>query len=249
MSHAEQTTVPIAPPPVVPPPPGAEPDASPSSPSPRSQRFLIRNINWAAYRQINDALGEHHHYRLSYNGKDLELMTKSYGHGFYGRFFVHLIQILTEALGLPLSCAGDMTCDREDVERGIEPDECFYIENEPRVRGKEKLDLTVDPPPDLALEIDLTTDWRRRMGIYAAIRIPEVWCYEGRTETVTIRVLQADGRYAVVERSRCLPLVSAADLTMFVQRRKSEEENSLLKAFREWVREQLRQSESRKATD
>lgn len=206
---------------------------------PTSNRFMIRGIDWATYRKIADALGEHHHYRLSYDGQDLELMTKSKGHGRYGRLLSRFIDVLTEEMGLTLDSCGDMTCDREDVERAIEPDDCFYIQNEPLVRDKEKIDLAVDPPPDLGLEIDLTTDSRRRLGIYAALKVPEVWRYDGRNHAVTIHVLQPDGQYAIHERSRCLPLVGAADLTMFVQRRKNEEENALLKAFREWVRQQI----------
>jgi Uma2 family endonuclease len=200
-----------------------------------ADRILIRNIDWKAYRQISDALGEHHHYRLSYDGKDLELMTKSMGHGMYGRFLCFVVVVLTETLQLSRRSCGDMTCDREDIAHGIEPDECFYIENEPRVRGKRDIDLAVDPAPDLGIEIDLTTDSRRRMGIYAAIRVPEIWRYEDRTKTVLIYVLQPDGQYATVERSRCLPLVGAADLTRFLQRQQDEEESSLLKEFRQWA--------------
>ena len=88
-----------------------------------AQGFLIRNIDWKAYRQIAEALDEHHHYRLSYDGRDLELMVKSLGHGMYGRFLCYLIYVVTDVFGLPLRSAGDMTCDREDLERGIEPDD------------------------------------------------------------------------------------------------------------------------------
>lgn len=220
-------------------PPGAE--SAPSVESfPSTGHILIRDIDWKAYRQISDALGEHHHYRLSYDGRDLELMTKSKGHGRYGSLLTRFVEVLTEELGLPIDSCGDMTCDREDLEKAIEPDNCFYIENEPRMREKEEIDLSVDPPPDLGIEIDLTTDSRRRLGIYAAIRVPEIWRYEGRKRIVTICVLQTDGQYASVERSRTFPVVSAADLTRFVQRRVTESENDLVAAFREWIRAELK---------
>lgn len=235
MSRTDPTVAPLSAP-VTP----AAPDAfSTKDREAPADRFLIRDIDWKAYRQISDALGEDHHYRLSYDGRDLELMTKSKRHGRYGRFLARMVEVITEECGLPLDSCGDMTCDREDLGRGIEPDECFYIENEPLMRSKEEVDLAVDPPPDLGIEIDITTDSRRRMGIYAAIRVPEIWRYQGADETVAIFVLQADGEYAVVERSGCLPLVTSADLTRFVQRRKQESENNLLKAVREWVRSEL----------
>src|SRR5262245_7473212 len=99
-------------------------------PSP-SSRFMIRNVDWATYRKISDALGKRH-YRLSYDGENLELMTKSKGHGMYSRFLYMLIRILSEETEKPPESCGDMTCDREDVERAIEPDECFYIDNAAR---------------------------------------------------------------------------------------------------------------------
>lgn len=198
---------------------------------------MIRNIDWATYRKIADALGTRH-YRLSYDGEDLELMTTSKGHGMYSRLLYRLIVILTEMLGLSLESCGDMTCDREDVERAIEPDECFYVENAARVRGKMTVDLTVDPPPDLAVEVDLSTDSQRRMGIYAKIAVPEIWRFDGAALSIHLR--QPDGVYAVVERSRCFPVVAAADLTRFLQQRTPEvDENDLLRSFRDWVRQQL----------
>lgn len=226
--------------------PGVEVNVPPSLPAdstvptapprPAQQRFMIRNVDWATYRKISEALGTRH-YRLSYDGENLELMTKSKGHGMYSRFFYRLIAILTEVLGLALESCGDMTCDNENVERAIEPDECFYIENAPRVMGREKVNLNIDPPPDLAVEVDLTTDARRRLGIYAALRVPEIWRYDGRA--VTVHQRQADGTYAVVEGSRFFPLVTAADLTRFLQQRGQTDENTLLNSFRDWVRGQV----------
>jgi Uma2 family endonuclease len=128
------------------------PQAAPESPE--EQRFLLRGVDWAAYRKISEALTGRH-VRLTYDGGSLEFMTISYLHARLSRLIARLITVLTEELGLLMCGCGDMTCAREDLERALEPDEGFYIENEPAIRDKEEIDLSVDPPPDLAVGIDL----------------------------------------------------------------------------------------------
>src|SRR5438552_8218734 len=140
---------------------------------PRDERFLLRAVDWQAYRKISEALSGHH-VRLTYDRGNLEFMTISYAHGNLGRLLGRLIVVLTEELALPIRSCGDMTCDREDLERGAEPDESFYIQNLARIQDKEVIDLAVDPPPDLGVEIDLSRSSRTRMAVYAAIRVPEL---------------------------------------------------------------------------
>lgn len=130
-----------------------------------------------------------------------------------------------------------MTCDRADLERGLEPDECFYLTNEPLVRSKDEIDLETDPPPDLAVEVDITRSSLKRLPIYAAIRVPEVWRYDG--QVLTIHQLGADGKYAVAERSRYFAFVTGPDLARFLNQRTQIDENSLIRTFRDWVREQI----------
>jgi len=122
----------------------------------------------------------------------------------------------------------------------IEADESFYLENEPKVRAKERIDLNVDPPPDLGVEIDMTTDSRRRFSIYAKIGVPEIWRYDGRAATIHQR--QQDGRYNVVDRSRYFSFLTAADLTRVLAQRGQVDQNTLVRSFREWVKSQLGQS-------
>ena len=125
------------------------------------------------------------------------------------------------------------------LERAIEADETFYIENEPKVRAKQKIDLNFDPPPDLGVEIDLTTDSRRRFGIYAQIAVPEIWRFDG--VTVTIHQRQPDGQYVIAERSKFFPFLAASDLTRFLGQRMETDESTLLQSFRQWVRQQVGQ--------
>lgn len=204
---------------------------------PPEQRFLLRGVDWQTYRKISEALTGRH-VRLTYDRGNLELMTISSTHGNLSRLLVRFVGVLTEELELPLKSVGDMTCDREDLERGIEPDEGFYIESEALVREKQQIDLAVDPPPDLAVEIDLSRSPKSRMGIYSAIRVPEVWRYDG--EMLQIHHLQADGTYQVVDCSPHFPFVRGADLVRFLNLRTQMDENALIRRFRDWVREQIR---------
>jgi Uma2 family endonuclease len=145
--------------------------------------------------------------------------------------------VLTEELQLPVASCGDMTVDREDLERGLEGDESFYIENEPRVRGKEQIDFAVDPPPDLGIEIDIAASSRRRMAIYAALKVPEVWRYDART--LTVFLLGTDGQYAPASKSRVFPQIPVDEIAGFLQQVNQLEENELVRQFRTWVRERL----------
>src|SRR5256885_179871 len=102
-------------------------------------------------------------------------MTISFGHENLGCFLGKLVLALTLELGLPLANAGSTTFVRRKMKRGLEPDQCFYIAHAPEVRGKTKIRLAIDPPPDLAIEIDVTSSSVDRMGIYAKLRVPEIW--------------------------------------------------------------------------
>src|SRR5204863_212165 len=150
------------------------------------------------------------------DGRSLELMTSSRLHGRLSRLLGRLVMTLSEDFGLPISSCGDFTTDRADLERGLEPDECFYLQNEPRVREKEVLDLTTDPPPDLAIEIDVSRDSRRRLRIYAEIGVPEVWRFDG----VALECYQRDpaGKYVRNDGSTCFPGLRPASLLSFLGR-------------------------------
>ncbi len=134
-----------------------------------------------------------------------------------------------------------MTCEREDHDAALEPDDSFYLENERVIRAKEEIDLSVDPPPDLAVEVDLTRSPRSRMDIYAALGIPEVWRFDG--EALRIHQRSVDGQYTVVDHSPHFPFVIGVDIVRFLEQRTQVGVNELEDSFREWVREQIRGKE------
>jgi Uma2 family endonuclease len=202
---------------------------------PAGQRFVLRGLSWQQYRTIAQALtGRHLH--LAFDRGNLELMTTSPLHGRLSRLVGHFIIALTEELGLPLAQFGDMTCGREDLEREIEPDECFYIRNAPRVQDRRELDLAVDPPPDLMVEIEISRSFVNRLGICAALGVPEGWRYDG--ETLRVHVRREDGTYALSERSLQFPAIPLDGVAAFLRRREEMDQNALVRAFRAWVREQ-----------
>lgn len=202
-------------------------------PNGHEQRLSLGAVTWTTYQSISKALTGRH-VRLTYDNGRLDFMTISGRHGILSRLLSRMIAILTEELNLPVLSCGDMTCDNEAALRGLEPDECFYLENEPRVRGREDIDLSIDPPPDLAVEIELSPATRDRMSIYAALHIPEVWRFDGTR--LSVHQLATTGEYVESPQSRHFPGIVIAELRQFIERRTQTDENSLLKSFREWVR-------------
>ena len=123
------------------------------------------------------------------------------------------------------------------MEKGLEPDEAFYIQNEARVRGKFEMDLEVDPPPDLAVEIDITSSSVDREGIYAAIGVPEIWRFDG--DSLRIFQLRPDGTYEPTEVSPSFPFLPIAEFAAFIDPLPDEDQTSWSKRFRDWVRERV----------
>jgi Uma2 family endonuclease len=134
---------------------------------------------------------------------------------------------------------GSMTCRREKLERALEPDDCYWIANEPLVRGRDVIDLDTDPPPDLFLEIDISRSFLDRLGICARLKVPEVWRWGG--QTLRVCILGPDGNYVESERSRAFPFLPLAEITRFMLLANTMSETKLLRAFRAWVREQIAQ--------
>jgi Uma2 family endonuclease len=150
-----------------------------------------------------------------------------------GRFVV----VLTEELGLPIVAGGSTTYRRRRLQRGLEPDRSWWVTHAPQMQGKRRLDLRVDPPPDLALEVDVTHRAVNRMKIYARLRVPEVWGVDAHG--LRFQVLQTNGRYAEQTHSLAFPLFTLADLTTFLALRSKHDENEVVRQFRAFVRQRL----------
>jgi Uma2 family endonuclease len=199
------------------------------------RRVVLHDVSWATFEALSrEARGG----RLVYDRGRLEIMVPSFEHenvkGLVGR----LVEVYAEELEIDLAAGGSTTLGREDLDRGIESDECYYIANAPRVRGKETLELPLDPPPDLAIEVDLSSSSSGKLEIYAALEVPEVWRYAA--DSVTIYRLHKDGQYRPSPTSSALPQFPIDELNRLLQSRGACSETQLARRFRTWIRTHLR---------
>ena len=203
---------------------------------PAEQRFRLSGIDWPSYVAFGDLL-DGRHIRLTYDRGELEFMTLSHQHEWSKKLLGRLVEALTEEMDIDIASGGSMTCRREDLERGLEPDECYWIANEPLIRGRDEIDLEEDPPPDLAMEVEVSRSTLDRMGLYARLRVPEVWCWDG--QHLRVYLLDADGNYVESNRSLAFPFLPVAELERFLAQATTISETKLLRSFRAWVREQM----------
>ncbi|BAZ29634.1 hypothetical protein NIES4074_20810 [Cylindrospermum sp. NIES-4074] len=201
---------------------------------PPGQRVLLQNVTWTELEAILEELGEHRAARIAYDRGILEIMAPLPEHEFDKEIIGDLVKALLEELDVEFVSLGSTTFKNQFMEKGIEPDQCFYIKNEALIRGKKRLDLTIDPPPDLALEIDITS--RTHPNIYLALNVPELWRFE--KGSLKINLLQ-DGNYVESQSSLNfpdLPLIEV--IPEYLEKSKTAGRNATLKAFRNWVRQQ-----------
>ncbi|NJO15792.1 MAG: Uma2 family endonuclease [Thioploca sp.] len=200
------------------------------------QRVLLHNISWQTFKTLLVELGESRASRLTYDQGCLEIMAPQSAHENANRLMELLIGILVEELNLEIKRTGSLTCKRDDLTRGAEPDSCYYIQQEAKVRHKDKIDLTVDPPPDLVIEIEYTLAALPKLPIYAALGVPELWRYNGKQ--LFIYQLVA-GEYQVCQSSPTFASINIAEIPRFLQASKQQGEVTMAKTFRQWVKQQI----------
>ncbi|MFM7362943.1 MAG: Uma2 family endonuclease [Cuspidothrix sp.] len=203
---------------------------------PAEQRTVLYDVSWDTFESLLKDTGENRGSRFAYDSGTLEIMTPLFEHEQPKIQFDRLIFALVEALDTEIISAGSTTLKRKILKKGIEPDTCYYIQNEPAIRGKETLNLETDPPPDLAIEIDITSSSVNKFNIYAGLGVTELWRYDG--EVLKFYQLLED-EYIEIQFSVAFPLVSVSDMSKFIQQSKTMGEIALLKSFRAWVRNKI----------
>jgi Uma2 family endonuclease len=205
-------------------------------PNPREPRVLLEHVRWQRYEMLLADLCQQH-VRLTFDRGKLEIMAPSFRHEDCSVLLAQLIRVLAQEFRLPFKSARTTTFRRPEAQRGLEVDDCFYFLNLPRVLGKREIDLAVDPPPDLALEIELSPSALDRLAIYAALRVPEVW----RCTDAAIRIfrLRPEDTYEERADSPTFPGVPPTMLINFLQQGLTMDETSLLELFRAWVRREV----------
>ncbi len=213
--------------------------ATPVLPQP-GQRLVLESVSWQSYIALGAALSDRPNLRMTFDRGRLELMTLSSLHEHLKCLLTRLVDVQTEEMDLEVGGFGSMTQQRQDLERGLESDQCYYVQHLPRVLGLERIDLTRDPPPDLAIEIDVSRNSLNRLAIYAALRVPEMWRYDG--ETFRVHRLNAQGEYEIQDRSEVFPSVTVAELAPFVTIGLTQGDLAMVRAFRVWIQEHVTQT-------
>jgi Uma2 family endonuclease len=185
------------------------------------------------YQQLRD-VPEMYNVRMTFDEGDLEMMSPSSLHERFSRLIDRLIFAWTEEGNIDIATCGTMTVRREDLQKGFEPDDCYYVRHESLVRDKAELDFSVDPPPDLAVEVDVSRSSARKLALYAAFGVPEVWRYDG--QQFEIYVLGPEQRYLASAASVCLPGFPLDEAARILGRLNVESERALVRSFREFIR-------------
>ncbi|HAT14481.1 MAG TPA: hypothetical protein DCS91_13755 [Microcoleaceae bacterium UBA11344] len=201
---------------------------------PRADRVVLYNISWQQFENLLVDLGESRAARVAYDHGTLEIMTPLPEHEYYKETIGDAVKDIAEVLEQDYESLGSTTWKREIQKAGVEPDNCFYFQNEAKIRGKLQFNLEQDPPPDLALEIDVTSKSIGRFPIYARLGVPEIWCYDSGE----LKIYKLEGQeYIEVETSSIFPTLPIQEIPELIEQNRYAGRRSLRQAVREWARE------------
>jgi Uma2 family endonuclease len=203
--------------------------------APPAEIIHLSGISWKTYETLLEEMSDRR-LRLTYNRGNLEIMAPSTGHERFKKVAGRFVETIAEELQIRIEPLGSTTFKRPQLS-GAEPDECFYIDNIEAVRGKKRLDLNEDPAPDLVIEVDVTSSSQNRLQVYADLGVAEVWVYNG--ESLLIQQLQ-NGTYITSPTSQFFPNLPILEIAIFLQQAETVDYLELVKAFRNWVRSQLK---------
>ena len=196
---------------------------------------ILYGVSWNTYEQLLADLQDSHAVHCAYDRGVLEIMAPSAEHERPNRTIALFVEEVAAEMEIDVDNVGSNTFKREDLARGFEPDTCFYIQNAERVKGKARIDLTLDPPPDLIIEIDITSPSLNKFSIFAALGILEVWRYDGKA--VTIFSLE-HGEYRAQETSIVLPKVTSQIVSRFLEDSQSTKRSTWIRSIRAWAQQQ-----------
>jgi Uma2 family endonuclease len=203
---------------------------------PSESSVTFRNVAWEDYADLIEQVGEAGHLRISYEAGTLTAMTLSPEHENYARLIEKLIGLLSVRLRLNIRSFGSATIRKEKLQKGLEPDACFYIQTADLIGNRLLLDFEKDPLPDVAVEIDIHHDTTEKLRIYTVLGVQEVWRFDGKS--ITIHVLD-ETSYQRSGTSHALPMLTDAVLSEALNRLSSEGELAALLAFDKWLQAQM----------
>lgn len=194
--------------------------------------ITFHNVSWEAYEELLEQASEASGLRISYDDGTLQIVALSSEHEKYAWFIGRLVSALSLRLRINILFFGSATMKKRKQRKGNEPDACFYVQTATTIGNRMHLDFETDPPPDIAVEVDVHHDSRSKFSIYAALGVPEIWRFDG--QTLTIHLLEQD-RYSEAETSLALPMLTSRILTEFLARLRDEGEFQTLLTFDEWL--------------
>ena len=200
---------------------------------PRGSAIQLYDVSWDEYEKLLQELDERPYLRLTYDQGNLNIMTISAGHDGFTRLFGYLILVLAEELNFKYLSRGSTTLQQKNVAGGVEGDDCFYFSHLAEIAKKKRLDLTIDAPPDLVIEVDVTHPSVNKFPIYARLGIPEIWWFNA--QTVKFYQLNNDD-YEEVSHSPRFLFLAATDLPEFLLQGKDEDITDMVRALRQWVK-------------
>lgn len=201
------------------------------------QHFVFEDADWSFYEYMLERVGDSPRVRINYDRGRLEIMTVSNLHEAVKKTIARLLEAYVLEKDIPVTGYGSVTCRSENLARGLEPDECYYVSTPappPTTGTPGPLDLTSNPPPDLAIEVDVTRSSIPRQPIYGAFGVPEIWRWDG--EQVVVLHRQADGTYVTGDRSACLPDLPMHRFNEFLRMAITQDQHTALRALRDWIR-------------
>jgi Uma2 family endonuclease len=201
---------------------------------PTGASLRLQNVGWDEYEYFITQMESHPGYRVSFDCGRLIVMSPSPEHEDYKESIYSLVRVMAVERGITLESRGAATFKSKRLAKGVEPDTCFYVQNAKRIIGQRTITLGMDPPPDVVVEIDTTNESLSKFKIYAALGVPEIWRYDG--EKAHFYQLSETG-YQEIRSSVALPLLTAADLTRFIELSKTEGQTAAVAAFRKSLRE------------
>jgi Uma2 family endonuclease len=200
------------------------------------QHLVLSDVSWRLYDTLLQEITGRP-LRVSYYKGRIEIMSPLPKHDKWKWRIGRMIGILTLELNIPMTPLGSTTFRREDEEVGLEPDDCFYIEHAAAVHDKDRIELPADPPPDLAVEIDITHRSVAREPIYAALGVPELWRFDGTR--LAVLGLTADGKYEERPTSRAFPLLPMDEFRHYLDLMRTTDDTTAMRQFQQWVRSSL----------
>jgi Uma2 family endonuclease len=190
-----------------------------------TQRVILSGVTWQTYKQLLTELGDRRTSRLTYTQGTLEIIMPSDRHETHKKLIERMIETLTEELNLPTKSFGSTTLNREDLEKGAEPNSCYYIQNVSHIQGR-TINLATDPPPDLVVEVDISNPSSQRIEIYKQLGVPEIWRYSG--STVQIYQLKA-GDYHASDFSPTFQIVLTTVINQLLEQAETQDDTTLIR--------------------